>query len=320
MFFCWRANCDDNNFSKLPTFYSMKWFGRVSNYQSFVRFDSAFDYIMIKPRVFIINELQLNLSRKTTWTTARNILFERALTEERLQGWRWAYFNFGDGDIQVVCPLAEKLLKTNQVNGDEVVIAQNFRSLINLKRSLNIKLKTDQCFILFDTFLLSTSPAIGTVAGMSIPSLFSDLLVQIVYHFDAMFNAFHRDALPFVLPYCARYDARSWWTSQAILIYRSLCLYGHAIQFNAVTISRQKHRKYPHEGDAWAVDEDMNLIPSSLISLKNYMGRSRIISALVLEHYGGWSLEMTSSECRSRQIVTDPLSCKVGEKQNKTNF
>jgi hypothetical protein len=57
---------------------------------------------------------------------------------------------------------------------------------------------------------------------MLIPSLYSGLLTQIVYHVDAVFNAFHHDAMPFVLPYCTRYDTRSWWTSQAILIYRSL--------------------------------------------------------------------------------------------------
>ena len=96
---------------------------------------------------------------------------------------------------------------------------------------------------------------------MAIPSLFDGLLTQIVYHIDAMFNAFHRDTLPFVLPYCARYDARSWWSSQAILIYRSLCLYGHIIQFNAVSIIRQKHREYSRIGDPWAIDEDMNLVP-----------------------------------------------------------
>ena len=195
---------------------------------------------MIKPRVFIINELQLNLTNKTTWTTARNLLYEKALNEERHQGWRWAYFNFCDGDIQLNCPLAEKLLGTNQTNGDELVIAQQFRSLINIQQSLSIKINIDQCFILMDTFLLSTSPAISSIGGMGIPPIFDGLLTQIVYHIDAMFNAFHRDALPFVLPYCARYDARSWWTSQAILIYRSLCLYGHAIQFNAIHVTRTK--------------------------------------------------------------------------------
>ena len=142
------------------------------------------------------------------------------------QGWRWAYFTFGDGDLQLGCPLAQNLYQTNQTHGDELVIAQQFRSLISARQSLMIPTNTDQCFLLFDTFLLTVSPAISSADGMTIPPLFDGLLAQIVYHIDAMFNAFHRDALPFVLPYCARYDARSWWSSQAILIYRSLCLYG----------------------------------------------------------------------------------------------
>jgi hypothetical protein len=319
MFLCWKEDCIDRNFPNLTNFYAIKWSGRTINSQTFVQFDPTFNYTMVKPRIFIINERQLNLTRKSTWTTARNMLYERALIEEHHQGWRWAYFNFGDGDIQINCPRADKLLKTNETNGDELVIAQQFRALVNLQQSLNIKIKPDQCFILFDTFLLSVSPAIASIGGMFIPPLFDELLAQIVYHIDAMFNAFHRNALPFVLPYCARYDNRTWWTSQAILIYRSLCLYGHVIQFNAVSIARQKHREYPRNGNPWAIDEDMNLVPSSLIPLKIYMKQERVVSALALQHYGGWSLEMTSEECRNRHTSVDPHTCKVGEKQNKTN-
>jgi hypothetical protein len=319
MFLCWKQNCVDTNFSKPTSFYTMKWSGRSLNSQPFVRLDSTFNYIMTKSRVFIINELQLNLTKKTTWTTARNMLYERALIEEQRQGWRWAYFNFGDGDIQVACPISEKLLKTNQINGDEIVIAQHFRSLISIQQSLFSNISSNQCFIFFDTFLLSASPAIAAIAEMIIPILFDGLLTQIVYHIDAMFNAFHRDALSFVLPYCSRYDHRSWWTSQAILIYRSLCLYGHVIQFNAVRITRQIHRAYPHNGDPWTIDDDMNLIPSSLIPLKTYMKQTRIVSALALQHYSGWSLNTTSNECRNQYTFVDPLTCRVGEKLNKTN-
>ena len=319
MFLCWKQNCVDTNFSKPTTFYTMKWSGRSPNPQPFVRINSTFNYIMTKSRVFVINELQLNLTNKTTWTTARNMLYERALIQEQRQGWRWAYFNFGDGDIQVACPITEKLLKSNQINGDETVIVQHFRSLISIQQSLFSNISSNQCFILFDTFLLSASPAIAAIAEMGIPILFNGLLTQIVYHIDAMFNAFHRDALSFVLPYCSRYDYRSWWTSQAILIYRSLCLYGHVIQFNAVHITRQIHRAYPRNGDAWAIDEDMNLIPSSLIPLKTYIKHTRIISALALQHYSGWSLDITSNECRNQYTFVNPLTCRVGEKLNKTN-
>lgn len=319
MFLCWKENCIDNNFFKLPTFYTAQWFGRIFSNQSLVSLDPVVGYIQIEPRVFIINERQLNLTRRTTWTTARNMLYEKALIEEEKQGWRWAYFNFGDGDIHVNCLLANKLLQTNQTNGDELVFAEHFRLFINVQKTLNHTNQIDQCFILFDTFLLSSSPAIGAISGMVIPTIYKNLLTQIVYHIDAMFNAFHRDALPFVLPYCARYDTRSWWTSQAILIYRSLCLYGHVIQFNAVHIARQKHREYPRKGDPWAIDEDMNLVPASLIPLKTYMKQERIVSALVLQHYSGWSLERTNNECQRKHIFLDPTTCKVSENKNTTN-
>ena len=82
MFLCWKEDCTDATFSQLPTFYAVEWSGRVRNDRPFIRFDSVLNYTMIKPRVFIINERQLNLTRKTTWTTARNILYERALIEE----------------------------------------------------------------------------------------------------------------------------------------------------------------------------------------------------------------------------------------------
>ncbi len=78
-----------------------------------------------------------------------------------------------------------------------------------MQQSLDTKLKIDQCLIFIDTFLLSVSPAIATIDGMLISSLFDGLLTQIAYHFDAMFNGFHRDALPFVLPYCPEFDTHS---------------------------------------------------------------------------------------------------------------
>jgi hypothetical protein len=67
------------------------------------------------------------------------------------------------------------------------------------------------------------------------------------------------------------------------------------------------------------MDEDMNLVPSSLIPLKMYMKQARVVSALALQHYSGWSLELTSDECRNRHTVVDPRTCKVGEKRNMTN-
>ena len=319
MFFCWKENCIDTNFRKLHALHAMQWTGRMKTYHLFIRSNRIVGYTVVKPRVFIINELQLNLTQKTTWTTARNLLYERALIEEQRQGWRWAYFNFADGDIQVNCPLADKLLGQNQIIGDELVLAHQYRALIEFHQSFYPNITTDRCFILVDTFLLTVSPAIGSFFGMGIEPLSGSFLAQIVYHMDAMFNAFHRDALPFILPYCPRYDNRTWWTSQAILVYRSLCLFGHAIQLNAVGVTRQKHRPYPRNADPWVIDTDMNLVPASLTPLQNYMKQSRMVGAVVLQHYGGWSLEMTSDDCRSEHTFVDPHTCKVSGKPDTTN-
>lgn len=315
MFFCWKENCFRTNFSKFNSIYIATWLGPISELHQIVRFDPAYNYVLVHPRIFIINERQLNLSHRTTWTTARNILYNYALAQELRQGWRWSYFNFADGDVHIVCPLAEKMLNSNTSTGDELILVQQFRSLVNLQKSLSTASKTDICFLLMDTFLLSVSPAIGVIAGMFTPIIYNGLLAQVVYHVDAMFNAFHRDALDFVLPYCPRYDASSWWKSQAILVYRSFCLYGHVIQFNALNAVALKHGKYPRDQDPWKIDQDMNLVPSSLIPLQMYMKNKRIVSPLVLRHYNGWSLKVTSVECRDQHRYLDPLNCTVRRKK-----
>jgi hypothetical protein len=305
MFFCWKESCDYTEFKQFDTFYVSPWSRSLSKHQPFVRFEPEVTYTKVRSRVFIINEKGLQLTSNTTWTTARNLLLKSALIEERRQGWRWAYFNFGDGDIQIDCSLAETLLETGKIDRDKVVFAQHYRFLAN-----NLD-PDERCFVFIDTFLLIVSPAIGVLGGVIIPNIYDDLLAQIVYHIDGMFNAFHRDVIPFVLPYCSRYDERSWLTSQKILVYRSLCFYGHVIQFNVVRTINKEHRAYPRNGDPWLIDGDMNLVPSSLIPLQTYMNQSRVISPLVLQHYDGWSLEMINDDCRQRHTYMDPLTCKV---------
>jgi hypothetical protein len=146
---------------------------------------------------------------------------------------------------------------------------------------------------------------------LPLETLYPGLFTQIVYHIDAMFNAIHRDALQFLLPYCPRYDGRSWWTSQAIFVYRSLCLYGHVISFDGIHIVKQNHRLYPRIGDPWSVDDDMNLVPDYLLHLKDYMKQSRFISPLVLHNYNGWNLQLTSETCRRNHTAMKLDTCLV---------
>jgi hypothetical protein len=85
-------------------------------------------------------------------------------------------------------------------------------------------------------------------------------------------------------------------------------------------IAQEKHRSYPKNGDPWAIDQDMNLVPSALIPLQMYMQQSRMISPLILQQYNGWSLEITSNQCRQGHTFMHPLTCKVSGELNKTNL
>jgi hypothetical protein len=312
VFYCWRENCNSSLFRSSINLYINTWSSQTKRNETLISFQSIPSFYSIQTRIFIINEKQLNIKEKLTWTTARNQLYELALNEERKQGWRWSYYIFSDGDVHISCPLAEQL-STNKTlvdygKNEEYLFASHFYSFINLTKILTGE---EKCFLLFDAFLFSVSPAIGTVTGTSGPMAYPGLLSQIVYHIDAMFNAIHRDALPFLLPYCPRYDGRSWWTSQAIFVYRSLCLYGHVLSFDGIHITQQNHRSYPRIGDPWAIDNDMNLVPDYLLHLRDYMKQSRFVSVLVLHHYNGWNIHLTSETCRRNHTAMNISTCLV---------
>ncbi|CAF2617582.1 unnamed protein product [Rotaria sp. Silwood2] len=321
VFYCWRENCNSSRFRSSIYLYINVWSSDTKRNETLISSQPVSSFYHIKSRIFIINEKELNIKEKLTWTTARNKLYELALNEEQKQGWRWSYYNFADGDIHIACPLAEQLLTKKTIidygQNEEYLFASHFYAFINLTK---LAIGEEKCFLLFDAFLFSISPAIATVSGTSGPMAYSGLLTQIVYHIDAMFNAIHRDAVAFLLPYCPRYDGRNWWTSQAIFIYRSLCLYGHVILLDGIHIMKQNHRSYPRTGDPWAMNDDMNLVPNYLLRLKNYMKQSRFVSPLVLHHYSGWNLHLTSKTCRYNHTTMKLDTCLViGNNMNESH-
>ena len=312
IFYCWHENCNSTHFRPSINLHVKPWSGRMKPDKQLISHRANPSSRSIHSRIFIINEKQLLQRKKYTWTTARNKLYEFALNQEQKQGWRWAYYAFADGDTHTACPLAEQLLTNKTVvdygRNEESLFADQYRSFVNLSTIVDLE---EKCFLLFDAFLLIMSPAIGTVSGTSGPMAFPGLLSQVVYHIDAVFNAIHRDALMFLLPYCPRYDVRSWWTSQAIFVYRSLCLFGHVLTFDGVHIVRQTHRMYPRTGDPWAIDDDMNLVPDYLLRFKDYMKQSRFVNPLVLHHYAGWNLRLVSETCRRHHTAMNIDSCLV---------
>ncbi|CAM4857891.1 unnamed protein product [Rotaria socialis] len=70
----------------------------------------------------------------------------------------------------------------------------------------------------------------------------------------------------------------------------------------------QKHRGYPHDENPWSIENNMNLVRSSLITLQTHMKAERIVSALVLRHYSEWWLGVASDECRDHCTYADPVN------------
>ena len=72
---------------------------------------------------------------------------------------------------------------------------------------------------------------------------------------DHLMVAFHRDALPALLPYWTGMDTESWWFSQRIVtVLASAHFHHHRLQFNAVAAMNTQHRWNPEMGAVdWGV-------------------------------------------------------------------
>ena len=65
-------------------------------------------------------------------------------------------------------------------------------------------------------------------------------------HFDALFNAFHRDIIDYILPYIIDYDDQNCFLSQIYLINAvELKFRGQAIHFTPVIVHNTEHHEYP---------------------------------------------------------------------------
>lgn len=102
---------------------------------------------------------------------------------------------------------------------------------------------------IFEALLLEYQPCIATPKITFYPTKSDDSVeVQIVYAFDAVFNAFHRDVVAdnVLLPYLEKFDEESWLLSQLVLIHMAgVCYHEKVWQFNHVKVTQIKHRPYP---------------------------------------------------------------------------
>ena len=163
-------------------------------------------------------------AKESTWTTGRNLLYFVAI--ERIR--HYHYYIFLDDDVD---------LGFNSYSSQEMKRLTPFRS--------------------FEQWLLDDEPALGVVnygnnANKSLErrrvicSINEPTLVVPVMWFDALFNAFHHQAIKHILPYPTQYDRDSWWISQLHVIYSAELMFrGQALEYVAITAYNRQHRSYP---------------------------------------------------------------------------
>ncbi len=66
--------------------------------------------------------------------------------------------------------------------------------------------------------------------------------------YDALFNGFHIDAMPILMPYMDGMERMSWWNQQLFMIQLTTTFYPkQVIQINAVGTTNPSHEDYPRD-------------------------------------------------------------------------
>jgi hypothetical protein len=173
---------------------------------------------------------------KSTWNEGRNRLLKEAVSRKI----GYLYYIFLDGDC---------IVKEDP----------------ELAKALNIELCGNP-FRTFEKYLLEWQPAIG-YSRYSWQYDEPGAAVNLGYNFDALFNAFHCEAVPFLLPYYTGFDCESWLYSQHIINHLAALLYNcHRIQFNVITTHNLNRKSYARRKKYWTLPTTflVNAISSDL--------------------------------------------------------
>ena len=107
-------------------------------------------------------------------------------------------------------------------------------------------------------------------------------------------------------PYCAKWDKQTWWIAQCYLMYRGICVYPHAIQFNEIELMMLAHRDYPR-ADPWPILDphlpELHIFPEKLANLTGWLNKRRDVMPLPLESYDGWHRGLVDDACWSKMSL-----------------
>ena len=169
----------------------------------------------------------------TTWSSGRNVLYEAAMARDQ----RSLYYIIMDDDIQLEAK--DKLNIPNPWRAFE-------RSLLLYEPAIAAPTWTDP-EVPNDprVWFLRVLYSYRRKLGCELSARSSDFIP--VVHFDAAFDAFHRDSLRAgILPYSTEYDDVSWWFSQRkVQIKAEIMFRGRVVTHTSITCVNAKHRWYP---------------------------------------------------------------------------
>lgn len=203
-----------------------------------------------------LRELIYNSS--TTWTTGRNMLAQAMYREETRRGKQYKYWVFLDADMW----------------------------MINCNRCPASIAGAACCWDYFMSGVLLSSSSFATVTG-SVPRPMQTILDDLsrnksldkTFVFsdcsDAQLQAFHRDAVPVLLPYHPDLDAISWWSSQGILFrFTSGCLAGSNVGLGRhFTDQQPMHTDYPRSRNKTFIEAETNIVTAHFPSISDLLTR-----------------------------------------------
>lgn len=254
---------------------------------------------------------------KTTWTSSRNFLYAKVKQMER----QYFYHIFMDDDVvPIYTDHVVSFGKTFSHREGDVTLFQDYiQSERGLKEAIYLEKDGKSAWRAFEDDLLINSPAFAVTNYIRLPDGFESRLrmhkhweevclqgkemppVLPTLYFDELFIAFHREALPILLPYTTIFDDISWHLSGVLNIFRARALlYRQGIANYKFTVVNHKHRFYPR-----------GKIPRDL--LRTYMSTDgKDIKGLIDEREMDWNKFSTWEQwedvfMHKKYICADPI-------------
>lgn len=179
----------------------------------------------------------------TTWTSGRNRLLLEVENIEHSEYKKYDYVGFLDEDFQPTIRVPN--------NGPD---AKLHVDILVEKCDSNASLAR-RPWTYLECLSAQYLPPVATVRACAWSANGFGKEVFSSGYMDGAFVLFHKDAIPYVLPYCTVFDAKTWWASQAILLRRLECMLGFVLQYDWIFkdegASGNAHATYPRNEDPW---------------------------------------------------------------------